>query len=64
MEEKPHLLIVEARFYGDLADELAAGAVGELDRAGCSYKKISVPGVFEIPAAIRMAPMSTPSSPL
>jgi len=55
MEEKPHLLIVEARFYDDLAEELAAGAVAELDRAGCSYKKVSVPGVFEIPAAIRMA---------
>jgi len=55
MEEKPHLLIVEARFYDDLAEELAAGAVEELDRAGCSYMKASVPGVFEIPAAIRMA---------
>ena len=36
MDEQPHLLIVEARFYGDLADELTAGAVAELDRAGCS----------------------------
>jgi 6,7-dimethyl-8-ribityllumazine synthase len=55
MEEKPHLLIVEARFYEDLVDELTAGAVAELESAGCSYMKVSVPGVFEIPAAIRMA---------
>jgi 6,7-dimethyl-8-ribityllumazine synthase len=55
MEENPHLLIVEARFYDDLAEELTAGAVAELDRSGCSHMKVSVPGVFEIPAAIRMA---------
>ncbi|MEC8852302.1 MAG: 6,7-dimethyl-8-ribityllumazine synthase, partial [Pseudomonadota bacterium] len=29
-----HILIVEARFYADLADELAAGAVAHLDAAG------------------------------
>ena len=31
MPVAPHLLIVEARFYDDLADELLSGAVNALD---------------------------------
>lgn len=55
MDEKPHILIVEARFYADIADELLKGAVEELERSGCTHDRVSVPGAFEIPAAIRMA---------
>jgi 6,7-dimethyl-8-ribityllumazine synthase len=51
----PHLLIVEARFYDDLADELLRGAVSALERAGATYERVSVPGALEIPAAIVMA---------
>ncbi len=50
-----HILIVEARFYGDIADELATGAVRALEAAGCSHDRIAVPGAFEIPAVIAMA---------
>jgi len=51
----PHLLIVDARFYGDIADELVKGAARAIDAAGATYDRISVPGVFEIPAAVAMA---------
>ncbi len=51
----PHILIVEARFYDDLADELLNGAVQALERAGASYDRVTVPGALEIPAAVRMA---------
>ncbi len=51
----PHLLIIEARFYDDLADELLRGALGALERAGATYERITVPGAFEIPAALSMA---------
>ena len=50
-----HFLIVEARFYGEIADAQAAGAVAALEAAGASYERISVPGALEIPAAIAMA---------
>ena len=46
------ILLVEARFYEDLADELGAGAVAELEVAGHTVTRISVPGALEIPAVI------------
>jgi 6,7-dimethyl-8-ribityllumazine synthase len=51
----PHLLIIDARFYDDLADELVKGAVAALERAGATYDRVSVPGAFEVPAAVSMA---------
>ena len=55
MSSAPHLLIIDARFYEELADELCAGAIAALDEAGASYDRISVPGVLEVPAAMAMA---------
>ena len=55
IEETPNILIVEARFYEDVADELVAGATQELERRGARFERIAVPGAFEIPAAIVMA---------
>jgi 6,7-dimethyl-8-ribityllumazine synthase len=55
MTDIPHVMIVEARFYEDIADELLRGATGALDKAGATYERFSVPGAFEIPAAIRYA---------
>ena len=54
MSETPHLLIIEARYYEKISDELAKGAVGALEAAGATYDRLAVPGAFEIPAAIRM----------
>ncbi|MFO1188675.1 MAG: 6,7-dimethyl-8-ribityllumazine synthase [Alphaproteobacteria bacterium] len=55
MSEKPHLMLIEARFYPDIADELVRGATAALDRAGVTHERVVVPGAFEIPAAIRYA---------
>ena len=49
------VLIVEARFYDDIADELAKGAIGALEAVGAEVDRIDVPGALEIPAAIRFA---------
>lgn len=54
-EHPPHLLIVEARFYTDLADALAAGAVAALGAAGATFDRIEVPGALEIPGVIAQA---------
>lgn len=51
----PHLLIVEARFYDDLADALLTGARTALDVAGATYDVVTVPGALEVPAAIAFA---------
>ncbi|OHC75910.1 MAG: 6,7-dimethyl-8-ribityllumazine synthase [Rhodospirillales bacterium RIFCSPLOWO2_12_FULL_58_28] len=55
MSEKPRVLIIEARFYEDIADELAKGAAAVLDEAGIAYERHAVPGVFETPAAVHFA---------
>lgn len=49
-----HFLIIEARFYPDLADELVEGATAELEARGATFERVSVPGVLEIPAALSM----------
>jgi 6,7-dimethyl-8-ribityllumazine synthase len=50
-----HILIIEARFYEDIADMLLNGAVQELEEQGASFDIVTVPGAFEIPAALAMA---------
>ena len=42
--DAPHLLIVEARFYDDLADSLLEGAKAALQEAGASWDLVTVPG--------------------
>jgi 6,7-dimethyl-8-ribityllumazine synthase len=49
------MLVVEARFYEEIADALLAGATRALDEARASFDRISVPGSLEIPAAIAIA---------
>ena len=55
MADDRRVLILEARFYEDIADQLVAGAVAALDEAGVSHERIGVPGAFELPAALAMA---------
>jgi 6,7-dimethyl-8-ribityllumazine synthase len=52
---KAHILIVEARFYEDLADELARGAIAAIEARGATWERVAVPGVLEIPAAVKFA---------
>ncbi|MEW5422457.1 6,7-dimethyl-8-ribityllumazine synthase [Amorphus sp. 3PC139-8] len=51
----PHALVIEARFYTDLADALFEGVRRVFDERGVTYERIAVPGVLEIPAALSMA---------
>ncbi len=54
--DKPvKLLIVVAPFYRDLADQMIAGAVAEIEASGATYELIEVPGALEVPTAIGIA---------
>lgn len=53
--DKLRLLIVEARYYEDIAEALMNGARAVLDEASVEYDSISVPGALEIPPAIVIA---------
>jgi 6,7-dimethyl-8-ribityllumazine synthase len=50
-----HFLIIEARFYPDISDELVKGATAELQKRGATFERRAVPGVLEIPTALAMA---------
>lgn len=52
MVSNRHVLIVEARYYEDIADQLAEGAIAVLGERGVSYTRHAVPGAFELPSAI------------
>ena len=51
---RPHVLIVEARYYAALADALLAGARAALVDAGATHETVTVHGSLEIPAAIAL----------
>ncbi|MBK8175579.1 MAG: 6,7-dimethyl-8-ribityllumazine synthase [Rhodospirillales bacterium] len=55
MIPSPRVLIIEARFYEDLADQLVTGALHVLASAGAVIERRAVPGCFELPAAIAFA---------
>ena len=58
-----HMLIVEARYYLGISDELLSGAKKTLDEAGCTYDVVTVPGALEVPAAIAMAVSAAGAKP-
>ena len=55
---KARLLILEARYYADLCDELIKGAVAAIERAGATWDHVIVPGALELPGAIAIADAS------
>jgi 6,7-dimethyl-8-ribityllumazine synthase len=50
-----HVLVIEARYYEDISDELAAGAVAELEARGATFDRVIVPGALEIPQVLTLA---------
>jgi len=52
IKTKAHVLIIEARFYGGICDELASGAIAAIEGAGATWERHAVPGALEFPGAI------------
>ncbi len=52
---RAHVLIIEGRFYGEIADMMAAGAAEELAKRGATFERIRVPGALEIPQVLAAA---------
>jgi 6,7-dimethyl-8-ribityllumazine synthase len=55
MDRAPHLLLVVAPYYAHLAALLQEGAERAVAAAGATCETVTVPGAFEIPAAIALA---------
>jgi 6,7-dimethyl-8-ribityllumazine synthase len=49
------ILVVEGRYYDDIADMLLRGAKRVLKDAGAAFDVVTVPGALEIPGAIMIA---------
>lgn len=52
---KPSILIIESPYYTEIVNELIKGAMTELEKSGCVYERIVVPGALEIPIALALA---------
>ncbi len=50
-----NILIIEARFYEEIAESLLIGTNSILESENKSVTRVSVPGVFEIPSALQFA---------
>ncbi len=53
--ERPTVIIVEAPYYSEVTEMLANSVIAELDAAGYDYDRMEVSGVFEVPAAVKLA---------
>lgn len=51
----PHILVIESRVYPEVSDGLVKGAMPVLIENDCTYDRVTVPGISEIPAAIKYA---------
>ena len=56
-----HVLIVEARFYDAIVDDLLAGAQTALQAAGATFDVVTVPGALEASGALAIALTTDPS---
>lgn len=53
--KKPHILIVQAPYYQDIAAMQLKGVVAEIEKVSGTYETLDVPGSMEIPAGIQFA---------
>jgi 6,7-dimethyl-8-ribityllumazine synthase len=54
-EGPPHVLVIEAPYYPEIAAGQLAGARRVLEAAGATVEVVQVAGAFELPGAVRLA---------
>ena len=54
MSSASQILIIESRYYEDVAEMLLKGAKAALEKEGMQYDVITVPGALEIPQAVKI----------
>lgn len=52
---RPSVLLIESPYYEYISEQLAKGAIAELEEAGATFERITVPGALEIPQALAFA---------
>jgi 6,7-dimethyl-8-ribityllumazine synthase len=50
-----HLLVIEARYYKDTADDLINGVDSALKKANATYDVVTTSGAYELPATLNLA---------
>ncbi len=55
----PHVLIVRAPYYKDVADGLLKGAARILTEAGATHEVLDIAGAYELAQAVRLAVRGT-----
>ena len=52
MSTSNRILIIEARFYDEIADGLLDGTRAALKKVGAEFEVMTVPGILELPSAL------------
>jgi 6,7-dimethyl-8-ribityllumazine synthase len=50
-----HLLVIEARYYAEIADQLVKGVDAEMKKANATYDVVTTTGAYELPATLGLA---------
>ena len=57
---KAPILILEARFYEAMCDELCNGAIAAIERAGATWGRMAVPGALDLPGGMTLSGIPDP----
>ena len=59
----PRIVVIEARFYDEIADHLLRGVTAAFEAAGATHRRFTIPGIAELPAALAFAIRAGERSP-
>ncbi len=54
----PHLLVLEARYYNEINDNMLAGVKKACEEGSATFDVLSIPGSYELPSALNLVHQS------